>query len=110
MPLKPVELHLLLALSHREQHGYGLVRAIEHDTDGAVALEPGNLYRVLKRLLEAGLVRESDYRAGDDGSEERRRYYALTSAGARELAEELNRLRAVVNSPAARALTRRFAS
>ncbi|MFN8573164.1 MAG: PadR family transcriptional regulator [Gemmatimonadaceae bacterium] len=109
MPLKPVELHVLLALSEHEMHGYGLVQAIEAQTDGAIALEPGNLYRVLKRLLAIGLVQESEYRSAADLGDERRRYYALTAAGAHELSLELRRLRAVVNSPAARALTKRFA-
>jgi DNA-binding PadR family transcriptional regulator len=106
LPLKPVDLQLLLALSERELHGYGLVQAIAAGTDGLVVLDPGNLYRVIKRLLADGLVTESSRRPTSDPGEERRRYYAITPLGARVLSAELQRLRALVQSPAVRALAR----
>ena len=40
LPLEPVDLQLLLALSESELHGYGLVQAIADRTDGLVQLEP----------------------------------------------------------------------
>ena len=110
LPLKPLDLQLLLALSEQELHGYGLVQAIADRTDGLVTLEPGNLYRVIKRLLADGLVGELGPRRAPDLSDERRRYYRLTPLGARVLAEELRRLQAVVDSPASRALVRRWAT
>ena len=110
LPLKPLELQLLLALAERELHGYGLVQAIAEQTDGVVALEPGNLYRVIKRLLADGLVAESPRRPAPDLGDERRRYYRLTALGGRVLAEELRRLEALVSSPAARELARRWAT
>jgi DNA-binding PadR family transcriptional regulator len=110
LPLKPVDLQLLLALAERELHGYGLVQAIAEQTDGVVTLEPGNLYRVIRRLLDDGLVAEADRRAAPDLGEERRRYYRLTALGGRVLAAELRRLDALVRSPAARALTQRWAT
>ena len=106
LPLKPVDLQLLLALSSAEQHGYGLVQAIEAGTDGLVSLDPGNLYRVIKRLLADGLIAESERRRVAEVGEERRRYYRLTALGGRVLAEELRRLRALTSSPAARAALR----
>lgn len=110
LPLKPVDLQLLLALAERELHGYGLVQAIAERTDGLVTLEPGNLYRVIKRLLDAGLVAESEHREAPDLANERRRYYRLTALGGRVAAEELRRLQALVSSPGARALVRRWAT
>ena len=110
LPLKPLDLQLLLALSEEDLHGYGLVRAIAERTDGIVTLEPGNLYRVLKRLLADGLVAELDPRRAPDLADERRRYYRLAPLGARVLVEELRRLQDVVNSPASRALVRRWAT
>jgi hypothetical protein len=50
-----VDLELLLALADQERHGYGLVQAITEHTGGLVVLDPGNLYRVIKRLLAEGL-------------------------------------------------------
>src|SRR4051812_11600428 len=106
LPLKPVDLQLLLELSIDEQHGYGLVQAVERATDGLVSLDPGNLYRVIKRLLADGVIAESDRRRAAELGEERRRYYRLTALGARVLAEELTRLRALIRTPAARAAVR----
>ena len=110
LPLKPVELHLLLALAEGELHGYGLVQAIAERTDDLIRLEPGNLYRVIRRLLKAGLVAESRRRAAPDLDDERRRYYRVTGLGERVTAAELRRLRALVGSPTARALVRKRAT
>lgn len=106
LPLKPVDLHLLLALFEEELHGYGLSLAIEAATDGVVTLEPGNLYRVIKRLLANGLVAETEPRRALDRDGGRRRYYRLTALGGRVLAEEVRRLRAMVASAPARALAK----
>jgi DNA-binding PadR family transcriptional regulator len=105
LPLKPVDLQLLLALAESEQHGYGLVHAIEQGTDGLVKLDPGNLYRVIKRLLGDGIIAESGRRAKDAG-EERRRYYRITPLGERVLAAEVKRLQVLMKSPAVRDVVR----
>jgi DNA-binding PadR family transcriptional regulator len=110
LPLKPVDLHLLLVLAEQERHGYGLVQAIAERTGGLIDMEPGNLYRVIKRLLAEGLVAESARREAPDLDDERRRYYGLTPLGSRVLSAELRRLHALVDSPAARALARRWAT
>lgn len=108
LPLKPVDLQLLLALSDEDLHGYGLVQAIGERTEGLIALEPGNLYRIVKRLLDDGLVAESERKPVDDG-EERRRYYRITTLGHRVLAAELRRLDQLVRTAQARALVTRWA-
>jgi DNA-binding PadR family transcriptional regulator len=110
LPLKPVDLQLLLALAEEEQHGYGLTQTIADRTEGLVTLDPGNLYRVIKRLLADGLVAESRHRHAPDLAGERRRYYRLTALGGRVMAEELRRLQELVRSPTARATLRRWAT
>lgn len=110
LPLKPVELALLLALAEHERHGYGLVQAIAESSGQVIKLEPGNLYRVIKRLLVSRLVAESDRRPAPDLADERRRYYRLTPLGSRVLTLELARLRALIDSPPVRALRRRLAT
>jgi DNA-binding PadR family transcriptional regulator len=110
LPLKPVDLELLLALADEERHGYGMVRAIAERTGGLLTLDPGNLYRVIKRLLADGLVAEAGQRSAADEGGERRRYYRLTTLGGRVLAAELERLRALVDAPDTRALARRWTS
>ncbi len=106
LPLKPVDLQLLLALAGGELHGYGLVQAIAEGTDALVQLDPGNLYRVIKRLLADGLVAEAARREAAEPAGERRRYYALTPLGRQVLTAELRRLEALVRSPAVRTLVR----
>jgi DNA-binding PadR family transcriptional regulator len=110
LPVKPVDLQLLLALAEEERHGYGLVQEIAARTDGLVRLDAGNLYRVIKRLADDGLVAESDHRSAPDLENERRRYYRLTALGGRVLAAELHRLRDLLGSPAVRAASRRLAT
>ncbi len=106
LPLKPVDLQLLLALAGGERHGYGLVQAIAEATDSLVQLDPGTLYRVIKRLLADGLVAEAGRGEAAEPGGERRRYYALTPLGRQVLTAELRRLEALVRSPAVRTLVR----
>jgi DNA-binding PadR family transcriptional regulator len=110
LPLKPVDLELLLALADEDRHGYGLVQAIAAHTDGLIELDPGNLYRVIKRLLADGLVAEAGQRSAPDEGGERRRYYRITPLGGRVLTAELERLRTLINAPGTRALARRLTS
>ncbi len=109
LPLKPLDLEILLALADEDFHGYGLVQAVAAHTDGLITLDPGNLYRVIKRLLETGLVVEAGQKAASDAGGERRRYYALTEVGGHVLAAELERLRRLVNASATRAVARKLA-
>ena len=107
LPLKPVDLELLLALSEQDLHGYGLVQAISAQTDGLLVLDAGNLYRVIKRLMGEGLIAESERRA-DDG--ERRKYYRITALGGRVLAMDLARLRQRLAAPSTRHAVKRWTS
>ncbi len=59
LSIRPVELHVLLALTAGPMHGYALVRRIEDDSEGRLRVLPGNLYTVIRRLEAEGLVRES---------------------------------------------------
>ena len=79
-PLKPVEFLVLAVLFDEPCHGYGIVQQIGERTDGRVQLRPGDVYRVIYRLAQRGLLEESG-RHGDDGGDERRTYYAITTVG-----------------------------
>jgi DNA-binding PadR family transcriptional regulator len=105
LPLRPVDLILLLVLVEDEHHGYGLAREIKQRTDGVVDLGAGNLYRVIKRLVDDGLVANSNRRPAADEDDERRVYYRITPLGSRVAALEADRLRTLLASKAARALT-----
>jgi len=103
-PLRPVELDILLTLTQGERHGYAIIQETEA-REGGTRLETATLYRALKRLVEAGFVRPSEPGRAPDGSDERRRYYAITPAGrAAARAEALRLERLVGHARAARLL------
>lgn len=91
-PLTPIAFQILLALADSEKHGYGILKAIEHETDGQITLLTGTLYRSLKRLMDLGLIAESDERPDPDLDDERRRYYRITAPGQKALAAEAQRM------------------
>jgi len=95
-PLTPAVFHILLALSTGERHGYGIMKQVEADSQGKVTMGPGTLYGSLKRMLDAGLVRESDKRVDPEMDDERRIYYQITGMGAEALAAELERYQRIV--------------
>ena len=96
LPLKPVELLVLMMLSAGDRHGYGIRQDIIDHTQGTLALEAGNLYRTIRRLEAEGFIDESGRRPAADSDDERRRYYRMTSFGRRVLELELERLSQVV--------------
>ena len=97
LPLKPLVLHILLALAEEEGHGYAIMRAVRERSEGRIRLETGPLYRQLKRLLDDGLVEESDRRPAADRDDQRRRYYRLTQLGRDVAAAEARRLAGLVH-------------
>ena len=95
-PLTPAVLHILLALSTKERHGYGIMKQVETDSQGKVKMGPGTLYGSLGRMTEAGLICERDKKIDPKMDDERRVYYTITALGRKALAVELQRYREVV--------------
>jgi DNA-binding PadR family transcriptional regulator len=95
-PLTPAVLHILLALSTEERHGYGIMKQVECESQGKVKMGPGTLYGSLGRMIEAGLIRESDKKVDPEMDDERRIYYKITGLGRAALGAELQRYRQVV--------------
>jgi DNA-binding PadR family transcriptional regulator len=95
-PLTPAVLHVLLALSIGERHGYGIMKQVQADSLGKVKMGPGTLYGSIARMTEAGLVLESNRRVDPEMDDERRIFYRLTGAGQAALDAELERYRGVV--------------
>ena len=102
LPLTPPVFHILLALAEEERHGYGIMRDVARQTDGALQLGPGTLYGCLKRMLAAGLVEESGERPDPALDDERRRYYRMTALGRRMVRAEAQRLAGAVTVAMAR--------
>ncbi len=96
LPLSSAVFHILLALTGRERHGYGIMQETARSSNGKVKLGPGTLYRSIRNLLTDGLIEESDERPSPDLDDERRHYYRLTPFGLRVARAEAERLAALV--------------
>jgi len=94
LPLSPATLHILLALTAGDMHGYAIMQDVLRQSEGRYKLGPGTLYDNLQKLVRSGMVKELGTKAGDEDS--RRRYYRLTSLGNGVLAAEISRLEDVV--------------
>ena len=101
LPLSLPIFHMLLSLNEGERHGYALKRAIFQRTDGKLNLGSGALYGSINKMLEEGLIEESEERPDPHLDDERRRYYRITSLGQKVAAEETMRLRSLVRLAAA---------
>lgn len=92
-PLKPAELFVLAVLRAGPLHGYGLVQEVAARSRGRIQIRPGNLYRVLDRMLDRGLIEL--YERGS-AADERRTYYRITQLGRRVAQEEARLLAGVL--------------
>jgi DNA-binding PadR family transcriptional regulator len=96
LPLKPVAFQVLLSLADGERHGYGITQDIASRTSARMRIEPGNLYRSLRTMLDDHLIEESERRPAPDLDDERRRYYRITPLGRRVAVAETARLEQLV--------------
>ena len=92
LPLTPTVFHMLLALADGEKPGYGIMRAVEEETQGQMQIRTGSLYGSIRRMIEAGLIEETNERPDPELDDERRRYYGLTDFGRRVLTAEAARI------------------
>jgi len=80
-----LDLLVLKTLSWQPMHGFGIARWIQRLTDDALQVEEGSLYPALYRLERRGVIK-SEWRLTENNR--RAKYYRLTPAGKRRLAEE----------------------
>jgi DNA-binding PadR family transcriptional regulator len=104
LPLRPVVFHVLLSLADGERHGYAIVQDIADRWSARMQLEPGNLYRTLRSMLDENLIEESGRRPAPGLDDERRRYYRITRFGLRVAQAEAARLAELVRDARARDL------
>ena len=97
LPLRPVEFLVLAVLVESDLHGYGIVQQIVERTAGRVRVAPGNLYRVLDRMMDRGLLSEADRRPAGNTGDERRRYYRITDLGRGVVAAEADLLGSIAD-------------
>jgi len=94
--LTPAVFHILLSLSNGELHGYGIIKQVGADSQGKIKMGAGTLYGSLKRMLDAGLIKESNRQVDPEMDDTRRIYYRITDIGEKALAAELKRLQHIV--------------
>ena len=70
-PLTPAVFHILLAPSSSDRHGYGIMKQVQADSQRKVNMGTGTLYGSLKRMLDAGLVKERDKRVDPEMDNEK---------------------------------------
>ncbi|HWC20190.1 MAG TPA: PadR family transcriptional regulator [Terriglobales bacterium] len=96
LPLTPAVLFILFALADGEKHGYAIMQTVSRISDNQFRMGPGTLYTTIQRLLDLGLIEETDSPNGPSDHESRRRYYKLTRTGKTVLAADLSRMESVV--------------
>jgi len=97
LPLRPPVLEILLTLGEGPLHGYAIIQALRDPDGPELHIETGPLYRHLRRLLEDGLVSQSeDPPPGTEDDDRRKAYYALTPLGRAVVRAEGARLAGLV--------------
>ena len=102
LPLKPLVLDILLALTDGKRHGWSLVRDIQQ-REGGDRILPANFYRTLRVMRDDGLIEDAPGDSNEDPGE-RRQYFKLTPLGTRVVRAEVKRLEALVVDPRVRKL------
>ncbi len=87
-----LDLLILRTLVHGPQHGQGIARAIQSQSDDVLIVEHGSLYPALQRLDDRGFV-SAEWGVSD--SNRKARFYTLTRTGRAELAREQSEWRKV---------------
>ena len=104
LPLQSATFHILLALADEDRHGYAIIQDVAARTGGAIRLSAGTLYRSIQRMVEQGLIAETDDRPVPEEDDERRRYYRITPLGTTAAKAEVLRLANLVKLARARGL------
>src|SRR6266700_6600445 len=86
---------VLRALQWGPQHGYAISQSIRTQSSEVLQVETGSLYPALHRLEKQGWVR-AEWRQTE--ANQRAKFYSLTAAGKKQLAEEHTRWRRMVGA------------
>jgi len=80
-----LDMLVLKSLQLEPMHGWGITERIEQWSNDVLQINQGSLYPALHRLTRQGFI-TSSWRVTENNR--RARYYALTAAGRRALADE----------------------
>src|SRR5580692_12907626 len=96
LPLPFATFHILMAVADEDRHGYAIIQDVAVRTGGELKLSAGTLYRSIQRMLEQGLLIETEERPDPEFDDERRRYYRITPLGAAVAKAEATRMSKLV--------------
>jgi DNA-binding PadR family transcriptional regulator len=96
LPLPAATFHILMAVADEDRHGYAIIQDVAARTNGDLKLSAGTLYRSIQRMLEQGLLLETQERPAPELDDERRRYYRITTYGVQVARAETRRLAQLV--------------
>jgi DNA-binding PadR family transcriptional regulator len=96
LPLPPATFHILMAMAEEDRHGYAIIQDVAARTGGELKLSAGTLYRSIQRMLEQGLITETQERPAPELDDERRRYYRISPFGAAVAKAEATRMAKLV--------------
>ena len=80
-----LDMLVLKSLQLGAMHGWGITERLVHGSESVLQIGQGSLYPALYRLERQGFI-ASEWRASENNR--RARFYKLTAAGRRQLAEE----------------------
>src|SRR5215510_8338099 len=80
-----LDLLILRTLIFGPQHGQGIARAIHQQSEDVLLVDHGTLYPALQRLEDQGWI-EAEW--GTSSNNRKARFYTLTKAGRKQLAQE----------------------
>jgi transcriptional regulator len=83
-----LDLLILRTIAVGAAHGHAIAHAIERQSDEVLQVEHGSLYPALHRLEDRGWIASF---WGTSENNRRARYYRLTPAGRRQLAQQTSR-------------------
>ncbi len=85
-----LDLLILRTLVFGSQHGQGIARAIQEQSEDVLLVEHGALYPALQRLEEQGWI---SAKWGISSNNRKARFYTLTKDGRKQLVSETGRWR-----------------
>src|SRR5260221_12578317 len=85
-----LDLLILRTLLFGPQHGQGVARAIQQQSEETLLVDHGSLYPALQRLESRGWIRAE---WGTSDNNRKARFYELTKAGSKDMTAETNQKR-----------------
>ena len=90
-----LDLLILRTLNPGPQHGHGIARVIQQESDHVLIVDHGSLYPALQRLESRGFI---DAEWGTSENNRKARFYSLTRKGRKELVHEEGEWRRIASA------------